>query len=1208
MPKDPEFSPHKSASRTSGDPEFVHLHVHTDYSMLDGAARIDDLVKEVANQGQQAVAITDHGYLFGAFEFWQKANSAGVKPIIGIEAYLTPGTSRFDQSRVFFGPTLPDGRAINKDDDVSAGGSYTHLTMWARNNTGMHNLFRAGSLASLEGQWGKWPRMDRELLNRYSEGLIATTGCPSGEVQTHLRLGQYDEALRSAGEFQDIFGKDSFYVELMDHNLDIEKRVTQDLLKLAKDINAPLVATNDLHYVKQQDADSQEALLALNSGSNLNDPTRFKFDGTGYYVKSAAEMAKVFPEHPEALANTLLIAEQCEVTFDTKANYMPHFPVPAGEDEVSFFIKEIERGLTRRYPAGIPDDVRAQAKYETDVIVQMGFPGYFLIVADFIGWARAQGIRVGPGRGSAAGSMVAYAMGITELDPLQHGLIFERFLNPERVSMPDVDVDFDDRRREEVMRYVTQKYGADRVAQVVTYGTIKAKNALKDSARLLGLPYSMGEKLTKAMPNPVQGHDMSLKQVFDPNNERYSEAAELREIIATDPEAGRVNELAQSIEGLKRQWGVHACAVIMSSVPLTDVIPVMKRPQDGAIITQFDYPTCESLGLIKMDFLGLKNLTIIDDALENIVNNGKPAVVIEKALLDDKPTYELLARGDTLGVFQLDGTAMRNLLRAMKPDNFEDISAVIALYRPGPMGMDSHNNYAKRKNGLQENIPIHPELEKPLAEVLDGTYGLIVYQEQVQRAAQVLAGYSLGQADLLRRAMGKKKPEILAKEFVPFQAGARERGYSDEAIQAVWDTLVPFAGYAFNKAHSAGYGVVSYWTAYLKANYPSEYMAALLQSTRDDKDKLALYLNECRRMGITVLPPDVNTSASKFTAVGDDIRFGLGGIRNVGEGVVDAIIDARAAKGEFTSFVDFLDKVPAVVCNRRTIESLIKAGAFDSLGESRRAIHLIHQPAIDEVIEVKRQESEGIFDLFSGFDATAPTSGVTIKVPDLPDWDKATRLAFEREMLGLYVSDHPLSGLEPVLTAASDVTIAALMNDTGDEEGHFDRPDNSQVKIAGLITSLQVRMSKSGNQYAIVQLEDITGSIEISFFGEAYLKYGPSLKPDAIISVSGRIQRRDEVASLRAQEMSIPDISALESAPISLTLPSNRITQQTLERLKNVLNNHQGISPVRLVVIENGKRITVQAADNYRVNKTPELYSDVKAVLGINCLNATLAQ
>jgi len=1178
--------------------DFVHLHVHTDYSMLDGAARIKELVGEVAALGQTAVAITDHGFLFGAFELWQAANSAGIKPIIGLEAYLTPGTARQDQRHVYFGPTLPDGRPVNPGDDVSNRGAYTHLTMWARNNTGMHNLFRAASFASLEGQLGKaqHPRMDRELLNRYADGLIATTGCPSGEVQTHLRLGQYDQALRSAGELQDIFGKDSFYVELMDHNLEIEQRVTKDLLRIAREINAPLVATNDLHYVRESDAGSQEALLALNSGSTLDDPTRFKFDGTGYYVKSAAEMAQIFRDTPEAISNTLLIAEQCDVSFDTKANYMPHFPVPAGEDEVSFFVKEIERGLSRRYPDGVPDNVRAQAKYETDVIVQMGFPGYFLIVADFIGWARSQGIRVGPGRGSAAGSMVAYAMGITELDPLEHGLIFERFLNPERVSMPDVDVDFDERRRGEVINYVTEKYGDDRVAQVVTYGTIKAKQALKDSARLLGMPYSMGEQLTKKMPNPVQGHDMPLSGVFDSAHERYSEAAELREYIASDPDAERVAELAQGIEGLKRQWGVHACAVIMSSIPLIDVIPVMKRPQDGAVITQFDYPTCESLGLIKMDFLGLKNLTILDDALENIVANGKPPVVIESVPLDDAATYELLARGDTLGVFQLDGTAMRNLLRAMKPDNFEDISAVIALYRPGPMGMDSHNNYAKRKNALQEITPIHPELEKPLAEVLDGTYGLIVYQEQVQRAAQVLAGYSLGQADLLRRAMGKKKPEVLAKEFVPFQAGMRERGYSDAAIQAVWDTLVPFAGYAFNKAHSAGYGVVSYWTAYLKANYPSEYMAALLQSTRDDKDKLALYLNECRRMRITVLPPDVNTSAAKFTAVGDAIRFGLGGVRNVGSGAVDAIIEARTTQGEFTSFNDFLAKVPAVVCNKRTIESLIKAGAFDSLHQSRRAMLVICEQAVDAVIAAKRKEAEGQFDLFADLGGEEDAVGFSVDIPEIPDFDKKQRLNLEREMLGLYVSDHPLSGLEHVLQDAAETSIAELLLDE-------ERADNSSVKVAGLITSVQRKTSKNGNAYAIVVLEDLEGAVEATFFGDTYLAYTTSLEPDQVISLRGKIRRRDEQVTLLAQELSIPDTSAIADKPIDLVLAANKCVEPTVAALREVLHAHAGSVDVRLAVREPGRRTIVQLGDDLRVTKSAALFGELKALLGPNCLS-----
>ncbi|MDF2848717.1 MAG: dnaE, partial [Oerskovia sp.] len=632
---------------TQKSDDFVHLHVHTEYSMLDGAARLGDLFEETARLGQKAIATTDHGYIFGAFDFWSKATQAGIKPIIGVEAYVTPGTSRFDQTRVRF------GEKGQESDDVSARGAYTHLTMWARNNEGLHNLFRASSLASLDGQMGKWPRMDRDLLERYGKGMIASSGCPSGEIQTKLRLGQWDAAVQAAGELQDVFGKENFYVELMDHGLDIERRVIKDLLRLSETIGAPLVATNDLHYVKKEDSHSQEALLCINSGSTLADPDRFKFDGDGYYVKSAAEMRHIWKELPEACDNTLLIAEQCEVSFDTSANYMPNYPCPPGEDETSWFIKEVEKGLHYRYPDGISDAVRKQAEYETQVIVQMGFPGYFLVVADFINWAKDNGIRVGPGRGSGAGSMAAYAMRITDLDPLQHGLIFERFLNPDRVSMPDFDVDFDERRRGEVIRYVTEKYGEDRVAQIVTYGTIKAKQALKDSSRLLGFPFAMGEKLTKAMPPAIMGKDISLTGIFNPDDKRYNEADEFRQIHSADPDAQRVVELAKGIEGLKRQWGVHAAGVIMSSEPLIDIIPIMRRLQDGAVITQFDYPTCEGLGLIKMDFLGLRNLTILDDALENIVMNGKDPVELEALTLDDPKTYELLGRGDTLGVFQL---------------------------------------------------------------------------------------------------------------------------------------------------------------------------------------------------------------------------------------------------------------------------------------------------------------------------------------------------------------------------------------------------------------------------------------------------------------------------------------------------------------------------------------------------------------------------
>ncbi|MBD7950234.1 MULTISPECIES: DNA polymerase III subunit alpha [Oerskovia] len=1174
---------------TQKSDDFVHLHVHTEYSMLDGAARLGDLFEETARLGQKAIATTDHGYIFGAFDFWSKATQAGIKPIIGVEAYVTPGTSRFDQTRVRF------GEKGQESDDVSARGAYTHLTMWARNNEGLHNLFRASSLASLDGQMGKWPRMDRDLLERYGKGMIASSGCPSGEIQTKLRLGQWDAAVQAAGELQDVFGKENFYVELMDHGLDIERRVIKDLLRLSETIGAPLVATNDLHYVKKEDSHSQEALLCINSGSTLADPDRFKFDGDGYYVKSAAEMRHIWKELPEACDNTLLIAEQCEVSFDTSANYMPNYPCPPGEDETSWFIKEVEKGLHYRYPDGISDAVRKQAEYETQVIVQMGFPGYFLVVADFINWAKDNGIRVGPGRGSGAGSMAAYAMRITDLDPLQHGLIFERFLNPDRVSMPDFDVDFDERRRGEVIRYVTEKYGEDRVAQIVTYGTIKAKQALKDSSRLLGFPFAMGEKLTKAMPPAIMGKDISLTGIFNPDDKRYNEADEFRQIHSADPDAQRVVELAKGIEGLKRQWGVHAAGVIMSSEPLIDIIPIMRRLQDGAVITQFDYPTCEGLGLIKMDFLGLRNLTILDDALENIVMNGKDPVELEALTLDDPKTYDLLGRGDTLGVFQLDGGGMRTLLKLMRPDNFEDISAVGALYRPGPMGANSHTNYALRKNGMQEVTPIHPELEEALEDILGTTYGLIVYQEQVMAIAQKVAGYSLGQADILRRAMGKKKKSELDKQFEGFSNGMKERGFSMAAVKTLWDILLPFSDYAFNKAHSAAYGVVSYWTAYLKANYPTEYMAALLTSVRDDKDKSALYLNECRRMGITVLPPDVNSSSANFTAVGKDIRFGLTAVRNVGANVVDAIVATREDKGTFASFTDFLDKVPAVVCNKRTIESLIKAGAFDSLDHARRALLVVHEQAVDSVISVKREEAKGQFDLFADLGGEDPAMSFSVDVPDIPDWDKKQRLAFEREMLGLYVSDHPLSGLEHVLTRAADTSIAALMADEA-------RPDGSTVVIAGLITSLQRKMSKNGNPWAAVTIEDLEGGVEVMFFGETYLAYSTILAEDQVVVLRGRVRRRDETMQLQAMEVSLPDISTVAETPVLVSLPESRCTQPVVEKLREILSTHPGVTEVHLKLTSPGRTKVMRLEDTLRVAKSPALYGDLKALLGPTCL------
>ena len=1170
---------------------FVHLHVHSEYSMLDGAAKIGPLMDAAVAHGMPAIAVTDHGNMFAAFEFWRAAKAAGIKPIIGTEAYLTPGTHRSDRTRVRWGN--------GGEDDVSGSGAYTHMTMLAETTEGMHNLFRMSSLASIEGYYFK-PRMDRELLERYAKGVIATTGCPSGEVQTRLRLGQYDEAVKAAADYRDIFGKDNFFVELMEHGLGLEKRVRQDLLRLAKELGLRTVATNDLHYTHAEDAKSHAALLCVQSGSTLNDPKRFQLEPEGeYYLKSPQQMRDLFREHPDACDMTLEIAERCEIDFElSTGKYMPKFPVPEGETEESWFVKEVSRGLQQRYPDGIPEKVRAQADYETGIILQMGFPGYFLVVADFINWSKNNGIRVGPGRGSGAGSMAAYAMRITDLDPLEHGLIFERFLNPDRVSMPDFDVDFDDRRRLEAVKYVTEKYGAERVSQIVTYGTIKAKQALKDAGRVLGFPFSMGEKLTKAMPPAVMGKDIPLYQVFDKDSPRYKEAVELRAVVESDPEAKTVFDTALGLEGLKRQWGVHAAGVIMSSDPIIDVIPIMKREQDGQIVTQFDYPAAESLGLIKMDFLGLRNLTIISDALDNIKANQGFELDLEGLPLDDRPAYDLLTRGDTLGVFQLDGGPMRALLRQMKPDNFEDISALIALYRPGPMGANSHINYALRKNGLQPITPIHPELAEPLQEILDTTYGLIIYQEQVMAIAQKVAGFSLGQADILRRAMGKKKKSELDKQQEGFFSGMRERGYSQQAIDKLWEILLPFSDYAFNKAHSAAYGVVSYWTAYLKAHYPAEYMAALLTSVGDSKDKMAVYLNECRRMGIKVLPPDVNESIGFFAAVGDDVRFGLGAVRNVGSNVVDGIRDARETKGRFESFHDFLKKVPLHVANKRTIESLIKAGAFDSFGDSRRALLEVHEAAVESVVNDKRVEATGQ----AGFDfdmllAEEPQSASVSLVPEKPEWDKRQKLAFEREMLGLYVSDHPLAGLELELAKQASTSIADL---TGSESTQ----DGDTVTIAGLVTGVQHRVAKaSGNQYGMITVEDFGGEITVMFMGKAYQEFGPALTPDSIVVVRGRVSMRDDGMNLHAYSLYAPDLGSVASGPsgpLIITMPDQRATTDVVQNLGDMLIRHAGDGEVRLRLV---KGTTARIFElPYRVSVSADLYGELKGLLGPACL------
>ena len=1179
-----------SGNQANGN--FVHLHVHTEYSMLDGAARLKDLFAECQRTGMPAIAMTDHGNVYGAYDFWSKANKAGVKPIIGIEAYVAP-ESRGHKKPVRWGDPGQKG------DDVSGAGAYTHMTLLAETTEGMHNIFRLSSLASLEGFFRK-PRMDRELLSRYAKGIIATTGCPSGEVQTRIRLGQYDKAVEAAAAYRDIFGAGNYFVEIMDHGLGLEQQTRDSLKRVATELSLPYVVTNDSHYTRPEDARSHEVLLCVQTGTNLADPGRLKFEGTGYYVKTPQEMRAISTaeEWQSGCDSTLLIAERSDVTF-TKSNLMPRFPLPDGETEQSWLRKEVWAGMDRRYTGGFDEQRRKQAEYEIGVIEQMGFCAYFLVVADFIMWAKRNGIRVGPGRGSGAGSIVAYSLGITDLDPIYHGLVFERFLNLDRVTMPDFDIDFDERRRGDVIRYVTERYGDDRVAQIITYGTIKAKAAVKDSARVLGFPYALGDRITKAFPPAVMGKDIPLSGIFDPDHQRHGEAGELRALYEAEAEVRQVIDTAKGLEGLIRQPGVHAAGVIMSSEPLLDHIPVWKREADGAIITQFDYPACEDIGLLKMDFLGLRNLTVLEDAIAGIAANRGIQIDLDTLGLEDKPTYELLARGDTLGVFQLDGSPMRALLRAMRADKFGDIAAVIALYRPGPMA--SAPVYADRKTGRKPVTPIHPELAEPLAEMLGESYGLMVYQEDVMSAAVVLAGYTPGKADLLRWAMGKKKKEILDKEYESFSAGMRDNGYSKDAIKTIWDIMVPFSGYAFNKAHAAGYALISYWTAYLKANFPAEYMAGLLTSVAGDKDKSALYLNECRRMGIKVLPPDVNASTAMFTPVGQDIRFGMAAVRNVGVNVVESIVAARTAKGAFGSFAEFLRKVPVNVCNKRVIESLVKAGAFDSFGSPRKGLVLIHEQAIDTVIDVKRNEAIGQDSLFGEDTETAETFDVPVPIGE---WEKPALLAFEREMLGLYVSDHPLLGLGHILAAATDCSVAQLVGSAMEEPERASRGerDGQLVTVGGILSGVQRKVTRQGNPWAAATLEDLEGAIEVLFFPSTYQAALTMIIEDSIIVVKGRLDRREDQPKLVAMEVSVPELPTGEDGPFVVSIMEARCVPPIVERLKEVLRTHPGHVEVHLRLLSGDRVKKIRLDDKLRVKPSPSLLADLKQLLGPGCV------
>ena len=1165
--------------------EFVHLHLHTEFSMLDGAARVADVVGRAAELGQPAIAVTDHGVMYGAVDFHRASTTAGVKPIIGIEAYLTPG-SRFDRP-----PRQQDTRY--------------HMTLLAENETGYRNLMTLASRAFLDGFYYK-PRMDKELLAAHSEGIIATSGCLGGPVAQLLapdasreegnRRSERDfaGAKAAAAELQDIFGRDNFFIEIQDHGIEAEQRILPDLVRLSQELGAPLLATNDSHYTHPHEAEAHDVLLCIQTGATIDEPDRFKFDGSGYYLKSAAEMRALFgpDDFPGACTNTVAVAERCGLDLEFGNILLPKFPVPAGHSEQSYLRDLVQSGARSRYGDPLPGAVSERIDHELAVIGDMGFPAYFLIVWDLMRYAHENGIRTGPGRGSAAGSIVSYCLGITGIDPLEYGLIFERFLNPGRRQMPDIDMDFDERYRSEMIRYCAERYGSDHVAQIVTFSTIKGRQALRDSARVLGYPYGVGDRVAKLMPPPILGVEASLSQCLsDPGpaadpavRDFFANAAGLRELIAQDQDSKRVVETARGLEGLRRQDSIHAAAVVISPVPLTEIVPVQQKGDDGEVVTQYEMGAIEALGLLKMDFLGLRNLSTIERTLELIEEAQGERVDIDQIPLEDPVVYEMLQRGDSIGVFQLEGNAMRSLMRNLRPDRFTDIVALVALYRPGPMGAGMHHEYSERKNGRAGVEVLHPDMGSVLAD----TYGIMVYQEQVMQVAQVMAGFSMEEADVLRKAMGKKIPEVMARQERQFVDGCRAQGHPEELGKELFGLIEHFAGYGFNKSHAAAYGLVAYQTAWLKAHYPAEYMAALLTATKRDKDRTALYLSECRAMEVEVLPPCVNRSEMDFVARDGEVPFGLSAIRNVGEGVVELVLSEREKNGPFTDFYDFINRVDLAVLNKRTVESLIKAGAFDSLGHSRRGLVLTFEQALEAVVARRRAEEMGQYSLFG-----AESDNIELGAFEIPpeEWDKRTRLAFEKEMLGFYVSDHPLLGVEALLARTASTSIGALP----------EMEDGTSIAIGGMVASITRRYTRNGDPMLFFDLEDLEGSVEVVCFPRTVAQSGPLVREDAILVVSGRLDHRGDSVKAVAQEITEPDLTGTDS--VRVQVPAAALSQATVKRLKMVLGNHPGGAPVFLhMVADGGETKVVRLGDDYRVEPRSALYAELKELLGTRAL------
>lgn len=1149
--------------------QFVHLHVHTQYSLLDGANRIDALVKEAKGFGMPALAITDHGNLFGAIEFYQRATAAGIKPIIGCEAYMAP-KSRFDR----------EGQFAHND--------YYHLILLAADQTGYRNLLKLASLAYLEGFYYK-PRVDMDLLREHHEGLIALSGCLSGEVPYLIGQGRIEDAVRRATEYREIFGADRYFLEVQENAVPEQQIANQGLREIHKRLGIPLVATNDCHYLKKTDAKTHDILLCLQTGKTVNEQNRLRFNTDQLYVKSEDEMLAAFHDWPEAVWNTTRVAEMCDLAITFGSPHLPHYTVPEGETLESYLDKLAVKGLDERLrerPSGIPKArYRQRLLDELTVITSMGFAGYFLIVWDIIKFARSRAIPVGPGRGSSAGSLVAYALRITDLDPLVYGLLFERFLNPERISLPDIDMDFCMDRRHEVINYVVAKYGKDHVCQIITFGTMKAKAAIRDVGRVLEMPYAEVDRIAKLVPDHL---NITLDDALEAE-------PRLKDLVDTDPKIREVFETARALEYSPRHASTHAAGVVISQDPLTAHVPLYKGTKEGdEVVTQFPMGDVEKVGLVKFDFLGLKTLTMIAHAERLINATPRPPEAgpfsIAAIPFSDARTFELISLGQTAGVFQLESAGMRDLLTGLRPDRFEDIIASIALYRPGPM--DLIPDFIKRKQG---KIPITYEVPA-LEEILKETYGVIVYQEQVMAIANKAAGFSLGQADILRRAMGKKKPEEMDKLRAQFLEGAWKRKISDKKAEKLFGLIQKFAGYGFNKSHAAAYAVVTYQTAYLKAHFPTEFMAALLTSEMGNTDKVVRYINECRDLGIRVLPPDVNESGQDFSVTKEGIRFGLAAIKNVGEGAIEAILEARAQGGPFTSFFDFCHRVDARKLNKRALECLIKAGAFDSTGARRAQVAAVLDRTVDQALAAQRAASKGQTSIFAALDSSdaEPARRSTLpldeSLPDLPEWGEDQLLAFEKELIGFYITSHPLirymEAVQRFSTARTD-TLSEVA-------------DAKEVKLCGIIVTVKQTMTKKGDRMAYLTLEDLHGTVEVIVFPDLFNAASALITPESVVQITGTLDRGEKATRIKATKLgSLANLQATSFSRVTIQVSSREASAQALVRLRDVLNRHPGPCPVFLTLtIPDHSESVIAVGPDLRVLPSDRLVGDVEALIG----------